>query len=141
MASTEHILVTGAAGFIGSRICELLEGHGVRVVAIDNFDPYYDVRLKHYRWEKLKQLGHIECYDMDITDVPALEGLFAKYAFDAVVNMAAMAGVRYSIENPHKYFKVNTSGFVGCSSDAKIRCKANHPSEHVFALCRLQMPF
>ena len=100
-------------------------------------DPYYDVRLKHYRWEKLKQLGHIECYDMDITDVPVLEGLFAKYAFDAVVNMAAMAGVRYSIENPHKYFKVNTSVCRAARSHAKIRCKANHPSEHVFALCRV----
>ena len=112
MEFNKHILVTGAAGFIGARICELLGERGFRIIAVDNFDSYYDVRLKHYRWEKIKQLGHIECHEMDITDIPALEGLFAKYAFDAVVNLAAMAGVRYSIENPQKYFKVNTSGFV-----------------------------
>lgn len=109
----KHILVTGAAGFIGSRMCELLEGHNIYAVAIDNFDAYYDVSLKRHRWEKLEQLEHIQCCEMDITDIPMLEDLFAKYAFDAVVNLAAMAGVRYSIENPHEYFKVNTSGFVG----------------------------
>lgn len=142
MAFNKYILVTGAAGFIGSRICELLEGQGIRVVAIDNFDPYYDVRLKHYRWEKLKQLGHIECHEMDITDVPALESLFAKFAFDAVVNMAAMAGVRYSIENPQKYFKVNTSGFVGLLEvmrkfDVKQIVQASTSSLYA----GLQMPF
>lgn len=142
MAFNRYILVTGAAGFIGARICELLKERDVHVVAIDNFDPYYDVRLKRYRWERLKQLGHIECYEMDITDVPALEGLFAKYAFDAVVNMAAMAGVRYSIENPNKYFKVNTSGFVGLlevmrKSDVKQIVQASTSSLYA----GLQMPF
>lgn len=106
-------LITGAAGFIGSRICELLSESNVQVVAIDNFDPYYDVRLKHHRWEKLAGIRNIERIALDITDLPALEALFERFTFDAVVNMAAMAGVRYSIENPAKYFRVNSQGFVG----------------------------
>lgn len=142
MAFTKQILVTGAAGFIGSRICELLEGLGVRVIAIDNFDPYYDVHLKQYRWEKLMQLGHVECHKMDITDLTALEEIFSHHAIDAVVNMAAMAGVRYSIENPHKYFKVNTSGFVGLLEvmrkfDVKQIVQASTSSLYA----GLQMPF
>ena len=142
LASTSYILVTGAAGFIGSRICELLEGRGVHVVAIDNFDPYYDVRLKHYRWGRLKPLGHIECHEIDITNVPALEDLFSQYAFDAVINMAAMAGVRYSIENPHKYIKVNTEGFLGLLEvmrkfDVKQVVQASTSSLYA----GLQMPF
>lgn len=106
-------LITGAAGFIGSRICELLSESNVQVVAIDNFDPYYDVRLKDHRWEKLAGIQNIERIALDINDLPALEALFERFTFDAVVNMAAMAGVRYSIENPAKYFRVNSQGFVG----------------------------
>lgn len=108
-----QVLITGAAGFIGSRICELLAGTGTQVVAIDNFDPYYDVALKRYRWEKLQPLEFVKRVEMDITDVPALEALFTEHPFDAVINMAAMAGVRFSIENPAKYFRVNAQGFVG----------------------------
>lgn len=142
MNFNKHILLTGAAGFIGSRICELLEGRGVRVVAIDNFDPYYDVRLKHYRWGRLKKLKHVVCQEMDITHVPALEDLFAKHTFDAVINMAAMAGVRYSIENPQKYFKVNTEGFLGLLEvmrkfDVKQIVQASTSSLYA----GLQMPF
>ena len=107
------ILITGAAGFIGSRICELLANTGTAVVAIDNFDPYYDVSLKRYRWNKLQPLDHVECHELDITNLPALEALFEANSFDAVVNMAAMAGVRFSIENPVKYFRVNAQGFAG----------------------------
>ena len=109
----KKVLVTGAAGFIGSRICELLDGSNTSVIAIDNFDPYYDVSLKRYRWNKLQPLDHVQCQELDITDVPALEALFEAHSFDAVVNMAAMAGVRFSIENPTKYFRVNAQGFVG----------------------------
>ena len=107
------ILITGAAGFIGSRICELLANTGTAVVAIDNFDPYYDVSLKRYRWNRLQPLDHVECHELDITNLPALESLFEAHSFDAVVNMAAMAGVRFSIENPVKYFRVNAQGFAG----------------------------
>ena len=142
MRKPKLILVTGAAGFIGSRICELIENRNTRVIAIDNFDKYYDTRLKHYRWEKLKKLRHLECYEVDITDVSALEDLFTQYSFDAVLNMAAMAGVRYSIENPHKYFRVNTSGFVGMLElmrkfDVKHIVQASTSSLYA----GLQMPF
>lgn len=112
LASNKLILVTGAAGFIGSRICEMLVNSDTQVVAIDNFDTYYDVGLKRYRWGKLQRLEHVRCLELDLVDGPALHNLFEQHSFDAVVNMAAMAGVRYSIENPHKYVKTNTSGFV-----------------------------
>jgi len=107
------ILVTGAAGFIGSRICELLAIRNLSVLAIDNFDPYYDVQLKKYRWNQLAKFDSIERLNLDLTDTGQLDDLFKTYSFNAVVNMAAMAGVRYSIENPAKYFRVNAQGFVG----------------------------
>ena len=107
------VLVTGAAGFIGSRVCQFLAESETSIVAIDNFDPYYDVRLKRYRWDQLSNFNSIEQLELDLTDVPALEALFEAHSFDAVINLAAMAGVRYSIENPAKYFRVNSQGFVG----------------------------
>ena len=133
----KKVLVTGAAGFIGSRICELLAGTDTAVVAIDNFDPYYDVSLKRYRWDKLQPLDHVQCQELDITDVPALEALFEAHSFDAVVNMAAMAGVRFSIENPAKYFRVNAQGFRRPLGDhAEVRSVSSRSSEHVLAVCR-----
>ena len=109
----KKVLVTGAAGFIGSRVCEMLASEGMLVVAVDNFDPYYDIRLKHYRWDRLSAFENIERVELDICDEPQLDALFTERAFEAVVNMAAMAGVRFSIENPKKYFRVNASGFLG----------------------------
>ena len=130
-------MVTGAAGFIGSRICELLAGTDTAVVAIDNFDPYYDVSLKRYRWDKLQPLDHVQCQELDITDVPALEALFEVHSFDAVVNMAAMAGVRFSIENPAKYFRVNAQGFVGLLETMReIWRDTGRASEHLLSVCR-----
>lgn len=108
-----NILVTGGAGFIGSRICELLAASEIPIVAIDNFDPHYDVGLKRYRWEKLGEFSTIMRQEVDLTDVAALDQLFDQHKFDAVINLAAMAGVRYSIVNPAKYFRVNSLGFVG----------------------------
>lgn len=109
----KKVLVTGAAGFIGSRVCEMLASEGMAVLAVDNFDPYYDIRLKQYRWEQLEAFDTIERIELDICDESKLEVLFTEHAFEAVVNMAAMAGVRFSIENPKKYFRVNASGFLG----------------------------
>jgi len=113
MDQSVKILVTGAAGFIGSQICKMLANSNMSVVAIDNFDPYYDVRLKKYRWDKLAKFNSVERINLDITDTAKLDQLFNTHSFSAVVNMAAMAGVRYSIENPAKYFRVNAQGFVG----------------------------
>ena len=133
----KKILVTGAAGFIGSRICELLADSNTTVVAIDNFDPYYDVSLKRYRWDKLQPLDHVQCQELDITDVPALEALFEAHSFDAVVNMAAMAGVRFSIENPAKYFRVNSQGFVGLlETMRKYGVSQVVQASNVIAVCR-----
>lgn len=109
----KKVLVTGAAGFIGSRVCEMLASEGMAVVAVDNFDPYYDIRLKQYRWNQLAAFENIERIELDICDEPKLDALFTEHAFEAVINMAAMAGVRFSIENPKKYFRVNASGFLG----------------------------
>ena len=135
-------MVTGAAGFIGSRICELLAGTDTAVVAIDNFDPYYDVSLKRYRWDKLQPLDHVQCQELDITDVPALEALFEAHSFDAVVNMAAMAGVRFSIENPAKYFRVNAQGFVGLLETMReIWRDTGCASEHLLSVRRASYAF
>ena len=134
-------MVTGAAGFIGSRICELLAGTDTAVVAIDNFDPYYDVSLKRYRWDKLQPLDHVHCQELDITDVPALEALFEAHSFDAVVNMAAMAGVRFSIENPAKYFRVNTQGFVGLLETMKKYGVTQVVQEHLLFVRRASYAF
>ena len=91
----------------------MLERNSIHVVAIDNFDPYYDVDLKRLRWSMVQKLANITAVEMDLTDLSALETLFAEHNFTAVINLAAMAGVRFSIQNPQKYFSVNTSGFLG----------------------------
>ncbi len=104
-----NILVTGAAGFIGSHLCERLLRDKHRVVGFDNLDPYYDVRLKHANLARLEnpdfafQIG-------DIRDRDALEKLFAQNSFDRVVHLAACAGVRPSIQNPALYCDVNLTG-------------------------------
>lgn len=106
----ESILVTGAAGFIGARTCELLLDLGIRVVGLDNLNDYYDVRIKHHRLEQLKQRDGFVFHQSDIEDLPALESLFAATPFAAVINLAARAGVRYSMENPHVYQTTNAHG-------------------------------
>ncbi len=105
------ILLTGAAGFIASKTAELLcQKKGVRVVGIDNMNDYYDVRLKNYRLKTLKTLPDFTFHKIDIEDKTKLRSLFKKYRFDAVINLAARAGVRYSLENPYIYFTTNAQG-------------------------------
>ena len=113
----QKILVTGAAGFIASRVCALLHGQGREVTGLDNFNDAYDVRLKDWRWAQLKNLAGVDLHRLDLTDVGALERLFEKHAqagsgapFDAVVNLAARAGVRASVENPRVYVESNVMG-------------------------------
>ena len=102
------ILVTGAAGFIGSKLMAELVKRGDDVVGIDNFNDYYDVRLKYGR---LKEFG-LNVLKMDLADKASLDALFEKERFDKVVNLAAQAGVRYSITNPYAYLQSNLAGFL-----------------------------
>ena len=105
------ILVTGAAGFIGSTLSHRLLDRGDTVVGIDDMNDYYDVSLKEARLERLKEKDNFSIVYGDIADRKAIENLFKEQKFDAVVNLAAQAGVRYSIENPHAYIDANIVGF------------------------------
>jgi UDP-glucuronate 4-epimerase len=104
------ILVTGAAGFIGARTAATLLEQGHQVVGVDNLNDYYDVRLKQHRLDGLLALPGFSFRALDIEDLPALQALFKEKSFDAVLNLAARAGVRYSIENPHVYMTTNAHG-------------------------------
>lgn len=103
-------LVTGAAGFIASRTAKLLLESGHDVVGIDNLNNYYDVKLKLHRLEKLKSSPKFEFQKLDIENSKEILNLFEKHKFDAVLNLAARAGVRYSMENPHVYMTTNAMG-------------------------------
>ncbi len=104
------ILVTGAAGFIGCKTCERLLSDGVKVVGVDNMNDYYDVRLKRYRLDRLRGHGNFDFHELDIEDKGALTVLFTDCNVDAVINLAARAGVPYSMENPHVYLSTNAMG-------------------------------
>ncbi|MEM7432713.1 MAG: NAD-dependent epimerase [Pseudomonadota bacterium] len=104
------ILVTGAAGFIGFYTSKQLLERGDTVVGLDNFNDYYDVRLKHSRAEILQSYDKFSMKRMDLADREGMEALFADEKFDRVVHLAAQAGVRYSIENPHAYIDSNIVG-------------------------------
>jgi UDP-glucuronate 4-epimerase len=103
-------LVTGAAGFIASKVCEILASQGVEIVAIDNMNDYYDVRLKEYRLKNIQKIPGLIFERMDIEDREGLDRLFSKHKFDVIFNLAARAGVRYSMENPHVYMTTNAHG-------------------------------
>lgn len=123
------ILVTGAAGFIGSRLMDTLAGRGDEVVGIDNLNDYYDVRLKQGRIKEFCTGERKRFIRMDISDKEALDTLFKEEAFDAVVNLAAQAGVRYSITNPYAYLQSNLAGFLNI-----LEACRNFPVKHlVFA--------
>jgi nucleoside-diphosphate-sugar epimerase len=106
----ETILLTGAAGFIGWETAKRLLSSGKQVLGVDNLNDYYDVRLKEYRLENLKGHKKFSFYWADIEDLQAIEGIFMRNRIDAVVNLAARAGVRYSIENPFVYMTTNAYG-------------------------------
>jgi len=104
------ILLTGAAGFIASRTAECLLEGGAQVVGVDNMNDYYDVRLKEHRLNALKQNPNFIFNQLDIENQVELQKLFESHKFDVVINLAARAGVRYSMENPYVYLSTNTLG-------------------------------
>jgi UDP-glucuronate 4-epimerase len=106
------ILVTGAAGFIGSALSLRLLARGDEVVGIDNLNDYYDVNLKSARLERLKTYQNFTFVKLDIADRGDVEALFAKEKFHRVMHLAAQAGVRYSITHPHAYIEANIVGFM-----------------------------
>ena len=108
----KNVLVTGAAGFIGYHLSKRLLEKGCRVTGIDNLNPYYDVSLKKARLERLTPFEKFSFLKIDISDKEGMEKIFNRTHFDAVVNLAAQAGVRYSLTNPKSYIDTNISGFL-----------------------------
>lgn len=106
------VLVTGAAGFIGFHVSQKLLARGDRIIGIDNLNDYYDVTLKKDRLAQLQENSAFSFYKLDLADREGMTQLFAEHQFDGVVHLAAQAGVRYSIKNPHAYVDSNLVGFV-----------------------------
>jgi UDP-glucuronate 4-epimerase len=111
---SKKYLVTGAAGFIASQVCAQLLDQGHQVVGVDNLNEYYDVRLKEWRLKQLEKHSNAQNFyfeKLDIENEESLKGLFKNEGlFDAVLNLAARAGVRYSMENPYIYLSTNAEG-------------------------------
>ena len=106
------ILVTGAAGFIGMTTSLRLLARGDEVVGLDNLNDYYDVQLKRDRLAQLQEKRQFRFVHADVADRPAMQALFAREGFDRVIHLAAQAGVRYSLQNPHAYVDSNLVGFT-----------------------------
>lgn len=106
------VLVTGAAGFIGFHLTQKLINNGFSVVGVDNLNDYYDPRLKQSRLAILEKLDKFQFFATDLTQKVELDGLFNKFGFGCVVNLAAQAGVRYSLKNPYAYLESNLHGFL-----------------------------
>ncbi len=106
------ILVTGAAGFIGFHLSQLLLARGDEVIGLDNLNNYYDVNLKIARLDQLKTHPNFSFIKLDLTDRAGIEKLFQENNIQKVAHLAAQAGVRYSIENPHTYIDSNITGFL-----------------------------
>ena len=123
------ILITGAAGFIGSRTAQILLEQKYKIVAIDNLNDYYDIRIKKFRLSLLKQDKNFIFYEGDIEDKPFLTEIFKKYSISTVINLAARAGVRYSITNPFIYASTNYYG----SLNLLDMMRENNISKYVMA--------
>jgi UDP-glucuronate 4-epimerase len=123
------VLVTGAAGFIGFYLAKYLLARGDEVVGLDNLNDYYDVSLKQARLKQLTDRAGFTFVKVNLADRSAIEELFATEKFDKVVNLAAQAGVRYSLINPHAYIDSNIQGFVNILEG----CRHNEVKHLVYA--------
>ena len=110
--NSKTYLITGAAGFVGYFLSKKLLDQGCKVIGIDNINDYYDVNLKYARLEQLKPYEKFIFIKGDISDKDMITKLFEEYKPNIVVNLAAQAGVRYSIENPDVYIQSNIIGFI-----------------------------
>jgi len=120
------VLVTGAAGFIGFHVTQRLLAEGRQVVGIDSLNNYYDPQLKQARLAMLQAQPGFTFRKLDLADRAAMKDLFAAYCFPAVVHLAAQAGVRYSLENPHAYVDANLEGFINVLEGCR-----HHGCEHL----------
>lgn len=137
------ILVTGAAGFIGSATAHRLLSRGETVVAVDNLNDYYEVRLKQDRLEQFVGQKNFRFEKIDLSDTLATNALFRRNAFDRVIHLAAQAGVRYSLKNPHAYIDSNIVAFMnileGCRH-AEVQHLVYASSSSVYG-SNTQVPF
>lgn len=118
--SKETILVTGASGFIGFHLTQKLVDIGFNVVGVDNLNDYYEPELKKSRLEILNEIPAFSFYELDLQNKDRLSSVFETHRPDYVVNLAAQAGVRYSIENPHAYTETNITGFLNILENSKV---------------------
>ncbi len=127
--SDRPVLVTGAAGFIGFCLARRLLEDGQPVVGLDSVNDYYDVTLKWARLEQLERYPAFSFHRLNLADGPGVEQLFRQYGFQRVVHLAAQAGVRYSLTNPHAYLESNLTGFLNILE----ACRHHHIGHLVFA--------
>ena len=131
---TDKVLITGAAGFIGFHLSQRLMREGCNVVGIDNLNDYYAPALKQrrvlvLRETQLEMIAEFEFLEMDLANRDAIADLFAREKFDVVINLAAQAGVRYSLENPQAYADANLTGFLNILEG----CRHHKPKHLIFA--------
>src|SRR5690625_4131829 len=120
------VLMSGASGFIGYHLSQVLLNQGQTVIGIDNLNNYYDVSLKKYRLNKLKKYDNFTFHKVDISDKEAMDKIFSEYRPSVVINLAAQAGVRYSLENPDVYIDSNIIGFYNI-----LEACRHYPVDHL----------
>jgi UDP-glucuronate 4-epimerase len=126
LEKSKVILITGAAGFVGFHLSKRLLEKGVRIIGFDNLNDYYDVNLKKDRLNILKQYKEFLFIKGDLANKEELEKVFQNHTIDIVINLAAQAGVRYSIENPEAYIQSNLVGFFNV-----LECCRHYPADHL----------
>jgi UDP-glucuronate 4-epimerase len=129
LEKTGNILITGCAGFIGFHLTKRLLEQGKKIIGLDNMNSYYDVSLKESRLKMLKEKGSFYFFKISLEDKKAITGIFENYPIETVVNLAAQAGVRYSLINPQTYIDSNITGFLNILE----ACRFNKVKHLVFA--------